>query len=213
MTALIENEKSRFAMPLPFKGKARGHCYFAYGSNMNTAQMLARCTKPTAIAVAKLAHHRIAFFGYSKVWDGGAATVVPAPDHDVWGVIYSLSFSDRDRLDTWQDVRLDGTGAYFHYPVRVTDTQGTTHIVLLYKKDLLGEPRRPSREYLDCIVRGAEERGLPSEYIEELRRMDAPKAAYAVPKLNKFGRGMLLGTACDCGDLRAAKGGPGFKAL
>jgi cation transport regulator ChaC len=214
MTPIAEKEKSPPAAPIVFAGKASELHYFAYGSNMNMKQIQARCTRPELIAVARLAQHRIAFFGHSKVWDGAIETVVPAPDHDVWGVIYALPFSDRDRLDSWQDVRLDGTGAYFHYPARVTDTQGQTHTVLLYKKDQLGKPRKPSREYLECIVQGAVERGLPAEYIEELRQMDAKKAEYPVPRLGKFSRELLAGTSCsDCGDLRVSKGGPGLKSL
>jgi cation transport regulator ChaC len=193
--------------PLVFTGDPRELRYFAYGSNMNKAQIHARCARPEAIAVARLPHYQVAFFGYSKTWDGAVETVIPAPGQEVWGVIYDLSFSDRDRLDVWQDVRLDGTGAYFHYPVRITDTEGTTHTVLFYKKDRLESPQPPSREYLDFIVQGAIERGLPASYIEELRRMESKKAAYPVPQRKNFGRELLLETYCSqCGAAGASEG-------
>jgi gamma-glutamylcyclotransferase len=175
--------------------------YFAYGSNMNEEQMRSRGVKPLSVAVAKLAEHRISFHGYAKTWDGALETVVPAPDREVWGVIYKLTFSDADKLDSWQDVRLDGTGAYFLFPTEVIDTEGRTRPVLLYKKDILGAQQNPSSEYLDFIVRGGLERGLPSGYIEELRRIESRKANYEVPMPRPSHRSLLLSTSCsECGD-------------
>ena len=175
--------------------------YFAYGSNMNEEQMRSRGVRPLSVAVAKLPDHRIGFHGYSKTWDGAVETVVPAPGQEVWGVIYKLTFSDADTLDSWQDVHLDGTGAYFLFPAAVIDTEGKAHPVLLYKKDILGAQQKPSREYLDLIVRGALERGLPSSYIEELRRIESRKAEYEVPTPRKSDRALLLRTSCsECGD-------------
>jgi cation transport regulator ChaC len=182
-------------------GKLSDLFYFAYGSNMNTALMLTRCAKPVAAGVARLPQHRIAFHGYSSTWDGAVESCVSAPGRDLWGVLYKLTPSDGDRLDSWLDVRLDGTGTYFHYPARVMDGQGTTHTVLLYKKDVLGEPRMPSREYLDVIVRGAEEHGLPARYIDGLRRIESKPAAFEVPVRGKYDRGLLLASLCgECGN-------------
>jgi len=126
--------------------------------------------------------------------------VVPDPNHDVWGVIYEVSRSDTNRLDTWQDARQDGTGMYFNYPTLITDTQGVTRIVLLYKKDIMDEPRCPSAEFLDFIIQGAVASGLPAEYIEELRQIESRKATYEVPKRKNFGRELLAEISCsECG--------------
>ena len=186
----VSEEKANpdFADCMVFNGKPSELYYFAYGSNMNKEQILVRCANPKVIAVAKLPHHRVAFFGYSKTWDGAMESVIPAPGKEVWGVIYELNFSDRDRLDACQDVRLDGTGAYFHYPARVADTVGKTRAVLFYKKDILGTPQKPSREYLDLIVLGALEHGLPASYIEGLRRIESKKAEFDVPWRKNSGR-------------------------
>jgi len=127
-------------------------------------------------------------------------TVIPVPGQEVWGVIYDLRFSDRDRLDVWQDARLDGTGAYFHYPSRVADMEGKTHTVLFYKKDRLDSSQKPSREYLYFIIQGAMEQGLPASYIEGLRRIESKNASYHVPQQRNFGRELLLETYCSqCG--------------
>lgn len=183
-----------------FKQRPGELYHFAYGSNMNVEQIRKRCSVPRAVAVAKLADHRVAFFGYSGVWDGAMETVIAAPGREVWGVVYALNFADRESLDAWQDVRIDGTGAYFHYPAEVTDTKGRVHSVLFYKKDILGDPQKPSREYLDFIVQGAIEHGLPAAYIEGLRQIESKKADYKVPRYKTSGLGFILNTDCSgCG--------------
>jgi hypothetical protein len=178
--------------------------YFAYGANMHPEQIKMRCLGPEMLSVARLADYRLAFFGTSLVWDGGLETIVPSPGKEVWGVLYALFPLDADSLDAWQDARFDGTGAYFHSPVTVTDSAGVSHEALLYKKDLLGEPRKPSREYLEHIARGAELRGLPEQYVTRLRDIPTKKARYPVPVMRQDAVGQLRSTTCaDCGSLIA----------
>ncbi len=198
MVAAPTKTESNGAGSVVFHGKLSELYYFAYGSNMNQGQIRSRCVRPVAVGAAKLPHHRIAFHGYSRIWDGGMETVVPAPGQEVWGVLYKLTFSDWDRLDTWMDVRLDGTGTYFHFPDQVTDTEGRTHTVLLYKKDILREPQPPSREYLDVIIQGAVARGLPADYIEALRRLESRPAAFEVPRQGKSSPELLVNSCSGC---------------
>jgi len=195
MSNSLKGELSESQLKQIFSCKSHEY-YFAYGSNLNDDQFLSRCSNPEKIGVASLTGHRIGFFGHSKIWDGGVETVVPAAGSVVWGVVYRLNFFERDRLDAWQDVRLDGTGAYFHYPSLVTDVSGGTHEVVFYKKNILGEPMRPSQEYLNYIIRGAIMHELPTEYILELRDISAKPAAYPVPKRSKFNPEVLIATDC-----------------
>jgi hypothetical protein len=178
--------------------------YFAYGSNMNQEQISARCSKPKAVAIAKLPSHKLAFFGYSVTWDGAEETVVPAPGHDVWGVVYELSPSDKENLDDAQDARMDGSGSYFHTPSSVTGQDGSIYPVLLFKKDNLGTPAQPSQEYLNFIVQGAEARELPAAYVKTLQAMESRKAKYVVPRPKKTIRELAPDSGCSaCGDAPA----------
>ena len=184
-------------------GRRRKLLYFSYGAEMLSSRIRSRCDSPKVVATARLADHRLGFYGYSPIWDGGLETALPAPGREVWGVVYELSFSDADSLDTWQGVRLNGSGAYFHSPAEVTDGQGTVYEVLVYKKDVLGEPIAPSRPYLDAIVAGALEHGLPPASIQSLQDMASKPAAYPVPRFGPARRlGVLPGESCaDCGSL------------
>jgi len=174
--------------------------YFIYGSNMNPAQMAARCCKAEVVAVARLADHRLAFFGHSGVWDSGEETVIRHAGDEVWGVVYRLSFADADALDTWQDVRLDGSGSHFLCPVDVTDTGGTHYQALIFKRDVCGEPQCPSEPYLAHLVAGAVAHGLPPDYLERLKGTESRKAVYHVPRKELSDRAFLFNRACTgCG--------------
>ncbi|WP_081722318.1 gamma-glutamylcyclotransferase family protein [Geminisphaera colitermitum] len=181
-----------------FPGKLSELLYFAYGADMNGEQLALRGVRPAVVSIARLPGHRVEFFGYSRTWDGGMETVVTSPGADVWGVLYQLSFQDGEVLDVWQDARQDGGGAYFHYPTEVIDKDGRGHLVLLYKKDVLGAPQPPSRDYLEFVVQGAVERGLPASYVNELRQKASKAAEFPVPRRGKFSRAFLAGGCAEC---------------
>lgn len=177
---------------------------FSYAANLNPELIASRCSKPEPFCVARLPDHALAFFDYSKRWDGGAATLISSPGTDLWGVIYQLSFWDSERLDSWLDVRLDGTGDYFLLPVEVIGVDGTPHSVMLYRKFYHGGPQQPpSTGYLQTILAGAVARGLPAAYIEMLRRIPTKAEEFPVPQLFEHERSATFGTpSCDCGGLR-----------
>lgn len=161
--------------------KKTARYYFAYGSNMDLGQMKRRCSKPKVLGVARLPGYRVEFYGYSSLWDGAQETVIPDLQSEVWGVLYELQAYDCESLDVAQDARMNGTGAYFHYPVGVIDMQQGTINALIYKKDVLQEAKFPSTEYLEFIFQGAKEQGLPVEYIKLLSNMKTKPASYVVP--------------------------------
>ena len=177
-------------------GRKDRQYYFAYGSNMNPAQMAERCAAARVVCAACLPGHRLAFYGRNRVWDGGQETVVQALGQQVWGVLYELSFGDAASLDVWSSVRLDGGGAYFHYPVLVRDAAGREHTAVLYKKDVLGPPVPPSSQYLAHIVAGAAANGLPDAYVQQLKNLQSVPARYPVPKRDTLLRGVLRESTC-----------------
>jgi len=162
--------------------KSQVRLYFAYGSNLSLEQIGQKCSNPRVLGIARLAAHKIGFYGYSAVWDGAVETVVPDEQSEVWGVLYQLEASDWERLDNCEDARADGTGAYFHYPVEVLDEQQTIREATIYKKDRLGQPQHPSTEYLSVIIQGAKEQGLPESYVAALQSIAVKPASYAVPR-------------------------------
>jgi hypothetical protein len=113
-------------------------------------------------------------------------TAIEAEGNRLWGVLYALNKRDWERLDQWQDARLDGAGMYFHYPVLVRDMVGKRYEARLYKKDVLNEPRLPSECYMEHILEGARHNALPPTYIESLMAIKTAPAHYVVPLRPKF---------------------------
>lgn len=179
--------------------KEIAHYYFAYGSNMNLAQMKQRCLNPKVLGIARLPGYRVEFYGYSGIWDGAQETVVPDLQSEVWGVLYELQFFDCESLDGHHDVRIDGTGPYFHYPVDVIDREQGTIDAMIYKKNILQETKFPSTEYLNFIVQGAKEQGLPEEYITLLQTKKTQPASYPVPIVQKS-KLSYMNLTCDACD-------------
>ena len=93
-------------------------------------------------------------------------------------------------------MRLDGGGAYFHYPVQVVDVAGREHTAVLYKKDVLGQAVAPSSEYLAHIFAGARANGLPDPYVKHLENLQSVPARYPVPKRDTLLRGILRESTC-----------------
>ena len=173
--------------------------YFAYGSNMNLAQMKQRCSGAKVLGIARLPGYKVEFYGYSANWDGALETVISDLQSEVWGVLYKMQAFDWDDLDGYQDARSDGLGQYFHYPVEVVDREKGTIEAIIYKKNILNEAKPPSAEYLDFIVQGAKGQGLPEEYLTLLQTKETKPASYVVPMKQKS-KSSYMNISCDTCD-------------
>ena len=139
--------------------------YFAYGSNLSQRQMLRRCPHARFVAKAKLKNYQFAITGHSTHWNGGCATILPARDNEVWGVVYEL---DEDCL-----LRLDGFEGIKYR--RYTRRHVTCHFTNGKKREAVTYIREPkqlthsSRKYRNAIVHGALRFGLPHQYVTSLK--------------------------------------------
>jgi hypothetical protein len=177
----------------------KAELYFCYGADMLQSQIERACGNPVFVSLACLRDFRVVFVGHSKKWDGAEEALVKSPGSEVWGVVYRLGYTDGDSLDAWKDIRLNGTGSRFHYPVTVTAPDGTEIPALIYQKSELGEARNPATEYLALVVSGAKERRLPKRYIDALMNVATTPARYPVPRQSAVGQELVAGLSCDCG--------------
>ena len=139
--------------------------YFAYGSNLWMDQMIERTgaagrgERPAR--VARLANHRLTF---QRLADGGPAFAnILSPGDGVLGVVYRCSSADLETLDRYER-------GYERQAVVVTDCEGEVLAALAYVvKPTSGTTvGRPSVEYLNKIIAGARQHGLPEPYIDEI---------------------------------------------
>ena len=136
--------------------------YFAYGSNLWIEQMIERTgvigqggRRPK---VAHLANHRLVF---QHLEGGGPAFAnILCPGDGVLGVVYRCSPAALEKLDHYEQ-------GYERQPITVTDQQGEViHAIAYVIRPTPGvHIGKPSAEYLQRILTGAKQHGLPEVYI------------------------------------------------
>ncbi|CAH0592622.1 unnamed protein product [Chrysodeixis includens] len=146
--------------------------YFAYGSNLLAKRLLLRNPSAVFYSTARLDGHRLDFNQISETWNGAVATIVEDEDEDVVGILWTLNMDQQHLLDEQEGVEL---GWYFPKNVTVTTPYGKKVVARTYEeveetpkidKGTLRPPdRTPSSTYLEVILLGAIEAGLPPDYI------------------------------------------------
>jgi len=204
--------------------------YFAYGSNMDGAQMVRRGVPFTSCEGAVLMDHRLEFdFPSPSRWLGGAADVVPSPGDKVEGLLYGLADGRLlDAMDRWE-----GTPELMYERRRVeVRTLAGRRAVAAWTYTVV-EPRPglvPSPGYVGIILSGARAHGLSPAYVamlegvlarsrtalgaqcrvlEALASARAAMGAREVAVASSIDEGQavdILGDLCDWG---WAEGGPG----
>ncbi len=120
--------------------------YFAYGSNLSTRQMRARCATARVEARAVLRHHVLAFDGFSARWGGPVATLVPARGAEVEGLLYRLQPADLRALDRHEGYPF----VYERLRLLVTDEHGRRRHAEVYlqpgtRRGTMAPPARYAR--------------------------------------------------------------------
>ncbi len=139
--------------------------YFAYGSNLASRIIEAWAPDAEFVGPARLDGFRLAFLRRSVRWKAGAADVVPAPGHAVWGALYLVSKEELDALDSKEYVARSG---YRRCDVEV-EWEGKLVGAATYEVvDKADDELTPKLEYLTLMWEGARERGLPEEWLAEL---------------------------------------------
>ncbi len=122
--------------------------YFAYGSNLDECQMAERCPGAEVVSPGWLAGFRLTFSGYSGLWQGAVATIVPSPPNVVPGLIWSVTARDKKALDDYEDYPT----LYQRMVVDVIDAARSTVSAFTYfipKRNI--SPAPPSRHYVDVL--------------------------------------------------------------
>lgn len=136
--------------------------YFAYGSNMCSAQMRERIPNAEKIGVGRLTDYALVWDKQSKKDGSAKANIVERKGAEVWGVVYRLSSDDLRRLDGYE-------GGYERLNVTILLQDGTLLEVATYMSEQRQKDILPTREYWQRMVRGAEEHRLPADYIATLK--------------------------------------------
>ena len=154
--------------------------YFAYGSNLDPAQMKKRVPQHQAIGVARAPGYRLAFTKRSSGWGGYVADLLPDEASQVWGMVYELQASDVSNLDHLE-------GGYKRRPITVYTGDSLAQQAEAYFVVQKEGEGAPSERYLQVIIKGARHWGLPRDYISSLVELGAksPRGSRGSPLVDE----------------------------
>lgn len=135
-----------------------GTLNFAYGSNMDLAQMSERCPEARFLGRALLWGWRF------RITRHGYATVVPEPGSVVHGVLWELTLTDEARLDAYEGI---AEGLYSKLNLATEKVAGRMITAMVYTMND-EEPGEPMPGYLEDVIAAAKGHGFPVEYLQEL---------------------------------------------
>ena len=139
------------------------HVYFAYGSNMDAAQMVSRCPSAERVGLARLPGHRLCFPVKGAYRPGGVASVeVCAHGSDVWGVVWTVDDSDLLKLD-----EIEVRSVYDRRTMEVLDEAGRSVAAQVYRAYPQGR-FAPDGPYLELIIAAARMQGIDPSYVRML---------------------------------------------
>jgi AIG2 family protein len=157
--------KSNAADPArPHFGPMSSNLYFAYGSNLCVARLVARAPSARAIGAARALGFALRLD--KRGADGTAkANLHAAPDGAVWGAVYEIDPADWPSLDACER-------DYARLEIDVE--RGAQRLrVQTYRSDHLIADALAADWYAQLILDGAREHALPAEWCAELERLAA----------------------------------------
>ena len=164
--------------------------YFAYGSNMQSATLSGRRGIQFQHAVAgRVTGWRLVLDKPPLVSIGESfANIVPAPGGEVMGVLYDISAADMEHIDVSEGVLLGNYRRIEIAAIPLAEPQQPMAAFTLTSEHR--DPNlQPSTRYMELLIAGALEHGLPAEYVEFLRRIPArpesPEAARLRPLIDQ----------------------------
>jgi len=146
--------------------------YFAYGSNMDAADLARWCDKngykPLSVETVMpvvLEGHKLVFNHYSKGREGGAANIIASKADRVYGLLFFLTVEDLEKIRKKEGY----PNAYAEINVAVRDTKGRViSDVFTYKvRENIEKSSHqpPTKYYLSLISDSAKRYNFPSDYI------------------------------------------------
>ena len=143
--------------------------YFAYGSNMSIGRLRQRVLVVERIGLFRLNSHDLRFHKIGRDGSGKCdAFETGDPGQFLWGSVFDINAGMKSKLD-----HFEGLGAgYEEKQVTVTGESGVRLGAFTYYATSIDESLRPYSWYLDHVVIGAKESGVPVGYLARLQAVE-----------------------------------------
>lgn len=144
--------------------------YYAYGSNMSLQRMQKRLPGAKPLGRFTLEKHVLKFHKINKDGSGkcDACFTGRSPDR-IHGVLYEILSTQKTILDSYEGL---GFG-YDDKIVTVRNQAGQIESAVTYYATKTDSSFKPYTWYKEHVMRGAIEAGLPGDYLEKIRAVDA----------------------------------------
>ena len=133
--------------------------YFAYGSNMLTQRLTARCPSAVVTGPAEARGYAVSYCMHSTD-DSAKAGLLPDASGSTWGVLFSIAQSEQEILDSFE-----GTpDLYRRETIKVLPADGgasVTAVTYLPQPNRIVANGRPYAWYRALCVGGARQHDLP----------------------------------------------------
>ncbi len=140
--------------------------YFSYGSNMSSKRLKDRVPSACFVTIATLARHELQFHKISTDGSGKCdAHETGNDEHKIIGVVFKISRMEKPELD-----KNEGLGKGYEEKIVNLQIQSGEFIeAITYYATNIDASKKPYHWYKQHVLNGAEEYGLPEEYIERIR--------------------------------------------
>ena len=149
--------------------------YFAYGADLNPAQLGASAPGYRSLGVARLQGYRLTFPRYSREWGGATASIAAGTSDVVFGALYDLLPDDIPVLHHHKGYDPDGPPVLIEHVFREVTVRrlATSEAVSAWTYIALPDntTELPSRTYVRELLDGARYHGLPRAYMVVLEGM------------------------------------------
>jgi hypothetical protein len=147
--------------------------YFAYGSNMDPAQMRERCAGSRSRGIGLLADYRLGFLRWSPRRGHAVASIEAFRGASVWGVLYDMTAEDWTSLHPYEGHISEGHADNRYDLIRVDvlceAVPVSARAYIAVPDPSRRDPGLTSARYLNQLIEGAVAHGVPADYLAMLR--------------------------------------------
>ena len=138
--------------------------YFAYGANLDVDTLRERKVEFGFVCLGKVRDKRLVFHVPGEDGTGKADLMDDRGSH-AHGVVYDVPESSLAGLDVYEGIE---RGRYRRQEILVQTSRGEMPCVA-YQAAKFRTGLKPSQDYLQRLIRGAEYHGLPEHYLNFLK--------------------------------------------
>ncbi len=145
--------------------------YFSYGSNMSIRRLTARVPSAAFDTVARLEGHVMKFRKKSNLDGSAKCDIVETSNENdtVWGVVFEIDAGEKPGLDLAEGL---GNG-YEEKELELTGPSGNLVRAFTYYATEIDENLVPYTWYMEHVLTGARENGLPTDYIASIEQVES----------------------------------------